>query len=1063
MIEVEGAALPSAHTRISRARSEFVGTLGRRLTALRNTLQQLEDDPSARERRDMLLRRVHALGSAARVLGFDGVAEALGGAERALGRSAGGGPVSSTDLAEVSRALDVLPSVAWGAKPPTSVSELPDEDVLLTGGWPLCILAFGPPALGTSLSAAEDELVEVELAADPETFRDLAERVGPDVAVLDGDLRETREIIDNLAHDPNLPSFPVIVVGSFDHPEAATAFVSLGASRVLPKPVGPEALWRAVLEVSQQSTGLRAPREPIGDVTVDELAQRIAAEVRRGLVDGVDPASANVSVPLGDGTDALAAVWGAVARVRELLTMRSRGAVRFTSGGPEGAVPLAPWTGSERRAGERGGALRRSDGVRLEGRRAVVVDDDPAVVWFLSGLLRTSGVEVAEAHDGLAARQLVLETMPDLVVSDVLMPGLDGFSLCRDIKGDVAVRDVPVILLSWKEDLLQRVRELGVGADGYLRKEAAASTVLSRIREVMRPRARVETRLAAGGEVRGRLDGLTTRTLLEIARRHQPDSRIVVRDSVYLYELEMRGGRLMCITRTAADGSFERGARVLDALIGVSAGRFVVTPSTTHTREDLTGSLEELLKPRIRRARALGALFQGSALDQIDSVLIDVDTVGAYLDATPEPARALFARLLEGVSPSVILDDNPKQRFFLEQVLADIARRGAVVEVVRAGQVVDLDEVPAPEPVGSADESPPPLFTLELSPAPPDVGNAVERWEKPEVEVREASEPLPLSKSVTPAPTADSAPDGGFPFEPGTQPGMGPALRLALSEDEGEEAEPDAGSEAPSPRPATPEPVAAEGPKEPESEVETGGKMSAEPALETARSGGLGLAPVGDDDDDDDDVAIALVSQRETQTPETLRVEPSPRAVRASAAPTRADALPSARPIAFPRKKPGVGKPSSPAPAAAKEDKPLGLAKTLLLMAGAGALAFGGITLLRTHVLAPPADTAAEAAPAPSATPIAAKAAPATPNELTVTEQGIEVGTHVSSDKGVIDVNFGENHPVYVDGTFVGRGRRKVPVAPGPHQVVVKAPSGDLTVPVDVKVGRRFLVAPPPQ
>ena len=114
--------------------------------------------------------------------------------------------------------------------------------------------------------------------------------------------------------------------------------------------------------------------------------------MRRGLVDGVDPASANVSVPLGDGTDALAAVWGAVVRVRELLTMRSRGAVRFTSGGPEGAVPLAPWTGSERRAGERGGALRRSDGVRLEGRRAVVVDDvavaGPAVFMGQSAGIR---------------------------------------------------------------------------------------------------------------------------------------------------------------------------------------------------------------------------------------------------------------------------------------------------------------------------------------------------------------------------------------------------------------------------------------------------------------------------------------------------------------------------------------------------------------------------------------------------------------------------------------------------------------------------------------------------
>ena len=47
-----------------------------------------------------------------------------------------------------------------------------------------------------------------------------------------------------------------------------------------------------------------------------------------------------------------------------------------------------------------------------------------------------------------------------MIVSDILMPGLDGFALCREIKRDVALSDVPVILLSWKEDLLQRVREL---------------------------------------------------------------------------------------------------------------------------------------------------------------------------------------------------------------------------------------------------------------------------------------------------------------------------------------------------------------------------------------------------------------------------------------------------------------------------------------------------------------------------------------------------------------------------------------------------------------------------
>lgn len=1056
MIEAEEAGSESAETRVSRARAEFVSTLGRRLTALRNTLHQLEDDPASRERRDMLQRRVHALSSAARVLGFDGVSDALEEAERALAKSASGGAVAATDLAEVSRALDLLPSIAWGAKPPRSSVELPEDSALIGAGWPLCILVFGPPALETSL-ASDEQLIEVELAADAEAFRELAERIGPDVAVIDGDQRGARELIETLAHDPNLPSFPVIVVGSFEHPEAASSFVAQGAARVLPKPVGPEALWRAVHEASRHESGLRGPREPIGDVTVDELAQRIAAEVRRGLVEGVDPASAGVSVPLGDGTDVLAAVWGAVARVRELLTMRSRGSVRFTSGGPEGAVPLAPWTGAERRAGERGGALRRSDGVPLEGRRAVVVDDDPAVVWFLSGLLRTSGVEVAEAHDGLRARELVLQGMPHLVVSDVLMPGLDGFSLCRDIKRDVAVRDVPVILLSWKEDLLQRVRELGAGADGYLRKEAAASTVLSRIREVMRPRARVEARMQAGGEVRGRLDGLTTRLLLELSRRHQPSSRITVRDSVYLYEAEMREGRLCCITRTATDGSFERGARVLDALIGVSAGRFVVTPSRAHAREDFTASLDELIKPRIQRARALQRVFEGRELDRLDAVVLDVETVGAYLDATPEPARGIFAKLLGGTGPREILEARPQQRFFLEQVLSDVARRGAVVEVMRDGEPVDLDESPRPaSPSAPAPEvTPGPLFTLEISPAPPDVGEAVARWEKPDLLLREASQPLPLSRTVTPVPALAPEPsEAGFPPEPRTAPGMGP-VKLSLPVPEPVPAAEPAPVEPEEEAPQVEEPA-------PETGAEAAGEpsmMSAEPAQETARSQDVPSEP----------------PPETRETPATLRAEPSPDEPPValdqpkSKQPRVGDAtLPSAKPIEFPRKKsakaaePKKVPVARPAPAEPrKEEKPIGIGKTLLITAVAAAAAFYGITFIRTKLVGTP-ETAETAAPAASTAPVAAKPAPAPAAKLAVEELGMDVGSPAASDKGVIDVSIAENHPIYVDGAFVGRGpKRKIPVAAGAHDVVIKAPSGDLSLQIEVKVGRRFLVTLP--
>src|SRR5258708_11797787 len=178
------------------------------------------------------------------------------------------------------------------------------------------------------------------------------------------------------------------------------------------------------------------------------------------------------------------------------------------------------------------------DGVRMTGRRVVVADDDPGVTWFISDLLRTAGCDVYEALDGTTALDLAFRIPPELVVSDILMPNLDGFALCRALRRDVALRDTPVILLSWKEDLLQRVRELGASAAAYMRKESGSRAILARVREVLRPRARIELRLKGDGEVRGRLDGLTPRLLLELLCLIRKDARVSVRDATYLHEVE---------------------------------------------------------------------------------------------------------------------------------------------------------------------------------------------------------------------------------------------------------------------------------------------------------------------------------------------------------------------------------------------------------------------------------------------------------------------------------------------------------------------------------------------
>jgi CheY-like chemotaxis protein len=506
---------------------------------------------------------------------------------------------------------------------------------------------------------------------------------------------------------------------------------------VLSKPVSPEALQRTVVELRALAAEPRTGRDPVGELSVEGLADRIAAEVRRGLLEAVEPSARNTSVGFGDGADVMAAVWGAVARVRELVTLRSSGAVRFDSSGPEGAVPFAAWGSDERRAGERGSIAtdsRASDSVSLRGRRIVVADDDPAVVWFMSDLLRAMGVEVLEAHDGARALALTYDAWPDLVVSDVLMPKLDGFSLCHEIKRDVAVRDVPVILLSWKEDLLQRVRELGGAADGYLRKEAAAATVAERLREVLRARARVEERVAAGGDARGRLDGLTPRLILELASAGQRDVRVGIRDAVYLYEVQVRGGRLCSATRSATDGSFERGEAVLAALLGVSAGRFTVEPDSTPFRGDFAGSPAQILKAPIERARrALDSIAAG-ALVGVTRVQIDAAAVDGYLGCTPEPARGLLQKIIDGASPRELITTGAVAPRLLEAVLSDVARRGAI------GGVERMDSAPPPQrgsnppvvaPREAAGESsareviaPPPAITSK----PPEISEDDEGW-----------------------------------------------------------------------------------------------------------------------------------------------------------------------------------------------------------------------------------------------------------------------------------------------------------------------------------------------
>ena len=676
--------------RLGGARADFVASLGRKVADARDVLGELEEDPSAAAPRDELRRRLHALGTGARLLRFDLMARSIQEANAVLERAAIAGAIRDTDAGFIAQVLDDLPALAWGEVPPRE-KEAGETDGA-PQALPFAVLVVGGEALAEALSedARGGRSFECERTEDAQAAIDLARAYAPDVVLVDAELDSAPELVEALLDDPLTEPVPIIVLGNFASSEHAARFVALGVAKTLPKPVTAETLRRACEEVLDQREG-RTMRITLGEPTLEVLGNRLADEVRRAIVESVDRPARSLRVPLGEGTEVLGAIWGAIARIQEVITAKSGGAIRFGGEAPEGAVALAPWLhtevpGADRMTGRGRGA---ATDVRLDRRRVVVADDDPGVTWFIADLLRTAGCEVHEALDGRTALDLAYKVSPELVVSDILMPGLDGFALCRALKRDVALRDTPVILLSWKEDLLQRVRELGASAAAYLRKESDSRAIVARVREVLRPRARIESRLRGNDEVRGRLDGVTVRLLLELVCSLRKDARVTVRDASFLYDVEIRDGAPVRATRTAGDGSFQRGERVLAAMLGVGAGRFVVAPSVEAMKGELVGTLAQQLARPIAVAR--GALFAttGANTMHIERLVLDPVALEDYLRATPDPAKDILRRIASGTSPRQLLLGGDVSPSLLEDVLADLAARGAIT-VVRGANGADL-------------------------------------------------------------------------------------------------------------------------------------------------------------------------------------------------------------------------------------------------------------------------------------------------------------------------------------------------------------------------------------
>ena len=117
--------------------------------------------------------------------------------------------------------------------------------------------------------------------------------------------------------------------------------------------------------------------------------------------------------------------------------------------------------------------------------RVLIVEDEESLARTIAYNLRRQGYQVETASDGERALELALVTQPDLLVLDLMLPGMDGFDVCRQIRRSSAV---PILMLTARDEEIDRVVGLEIGADDYMAKPFSMRELMARVKAMLRRR-----------------------------------------------------------------------------------------------------------------------------------------------------------------------------------------------------------------------------------------------------------------------------------------------------------------------------------------------------------------------------------------------------------------------------------------------------------------------------------------------------------------------------------------------------------------------------------------------
>ncbi len=118
-------------------------------------------------------------------------------------------------------------------------------------------------------------------------------------------------------------------------------------------------------------------------------------------------------------------------------------------------------------------------------KKILIVDDEPNIVVPLEYLMEQNNYEVKIAETGERALELIASFNPDLILLDIMLPGMDGYEVCQTIRQDPSLNDTKIVFLSAMARTIDIARGMGLAADEYITKPFATSYVIDKVKELL--------------------------------------------------------------------------------------------------------------------------------------------------------------------------------------------------------------------------------------------------------------------------------------------------------------------------------------------------------------------------------------------------------------------------------------------------------------------------------------------------------------------------------------------------------------------------------------------------